>query len=385
MKKILYVTTVSRTINAFLIPHIEMLLEEGYQVDCACSIDKAIDKRLLAKGVNIYETPFSRNPLSLKNIKAFTKLQIIQKLNKYDIVHVHTPVAALYGRLLKMFFPKIKTIYTAHGYHFYEGAPKKNWIVFYPIEKLMAKFTDVIININEEDYKITKDRLKPKSCYLINGVGIDIEEYQFRNEETRRREREKLKLEDEDFVILMIAELNENKNHEQLIKAMTHLKNKYPRIKALCVGEGEKEKEIQQAIEAKGLEENVKLLGFREDIKELISASDMGMLLSYREGLPRSIMELMAEGKKVVGTDTRGIRDLISSKNVGKLVKINDFDGTARAIRKYYLSGRERFIVPKELQKYEVNSVLRELNKVYRGLEEEKEVVEVRKEALGKV
>lgn len=384
MKKILYVTTVSRTINAFLIPHIEMLLSEGYEVDCACAIDKPLDRRLLARGVNIFEIPFTRNPLSPRNFKAFSKLRSIQKINKYDIVHVHTPVAAIYGRFLKLFFPKIKTIYTAHGYHFFKGAPKKNWIMFYPIEKIMAKLTDVTININEEDFKITKERLKPKSCTLINGVGIDMREYQLKNNETRQEKRESLNLENDDFVILMIAELNENKNHEQLIKAMMGLKNRYPKIKALCVGEGNNEAKIKEEIKEKGLEENIKLLGFREDIKELISASDMGMLLSYREGLPRSLMELMAEGRKVVGTDIRGIRDLISSKNVGKLVKVNDFDGTARAIRKYYLSGRERFIVPKELQRYEVSSVLKELRKVYEGIEG-KEIVDIREEVLRRV
>ncbi|MDU4892488.1 MAG: glycosyltransferase family 4 protein [Clostridium sp.] len=384
MKKILYVTTVSRTINAFLIPHIEMLLKEGDEVDCACAIDKPLDKRLLAKGVNIFEIPFTRSPLSPANIKAFKKLYNIQKTNKYDIIHVHTPVASIYGRLLKVFFPKLKSIYTAHGYHFFRGAPKRNWLMFYPIEKIMAKLTDVTININEEDYKITKERLKPKQCCLINGVGIDVDDYTFKNNEVRKQAREKLRLEDEDFVILMIAELNENKNHEQLIEAMMCLKNRYPKIKAICVGEGDKEEDLKGKIKAKGLDDNVKLLGFREDVKELISAADMGMLLSYREGLPRSIMELMAEGKKVIGTDTRGIRDLVSSKRVGKLVKINDYDGTARAIRKYYLSKREKFIVPKEIEKYEVNNILRELSKVYDELVAEETTI-VRQEKLRKV
>lgn len=384
MKKILYVTTVSRTINAFLIPHIEMLIKEGYEVDCACSIDKPLDESLTSKGVKLHEVPFTRMPLSTKNLKAFRQLIKIQRHNKYDIVHVHTPVAAIYGRLLKLFFPKIKTIYTAHGYHFFKGAPKKNWIMFYSIEKIMAKFTDVTININEEDFQVTKEKLKPKSCTLINGVGIDMKEYSLKNNETRQEKRESLSFDNDDFVILMIAELNGNKNHEQLIKAMIILKNRYPKIKALCVGEGDNEEKLKAEIKEKGLEHNIKLLGFREDIKELISASDMGMLLSQREGLPRSIMELMAEGRKVVGTDIRGIRDLISSKNVGKLVKINDFEGTARAIRKYYLSGRERFIVPKELQKYEVNNVLKELRKVYEVLGE-KEILEIREERLRRV
>ncbi len=177
MKRVLYVTTVSRTINAFLVPHIEMLLENEYNVDCATCVDKEVDKRLINKGVKIFNIPFSRSPLSFGNIKAFRELIKLQKENKYDIVHVHTPVASIYGRLLKIRFTKLKTIYTAHGYHFLKGGSKLGWIIYYPIEKIMAKLTDVTININKEDYEITKTRLNPKKCYLVNGVGLDLNQY----------------------------------------------------------------------------------------------------------------------------------------------------------------------------------------------------------------
>ena len=177
MKKVLYVTTVSRTINAFLIPHINMLLDNGYEVHCACSIDKPVDKELQRRGVKIFEVPFSRNPLGIGNIKAFIKLEELQRINDYDIVHVHTPIAAIYGRLLNLNFQSLRIIYTAHGYHFLKGGSKLGWILYYPIEKIMAKFTDVTININKEDYEITKEKLKHKKCYLLNGVGLDLDKY----------------------------------------------------------------------------------------------------------------------------------------------------------------------------------------------------------------
>ena len=142
MKKVLYVTTVSRTINAFLVPHINMLLDKGYTVDCACSIDKEVDVDLINKDINIYNIPFSRNPLNPKNYKAFKELIKIQEQNQYDIIHVHTPVASVYGRLLKLKFPNVKTIYTVHGFHFHKGAPFINWAISYPIEKIMSIFTD---------------------------------------------------------------------------------------------------------------------------------------------------------------------------------------------------------------------------------------------------
>ncbi len=369
MKKILYVTTVSRTINAFLIPHIEMLIDKGYKVDCACFIDKPMDKILISMGVNIYNIPFCRNPLDIRNLKAFVQLKSIQKKNKYDVVHVHTPVASIYGRLLKLRFPKIRTIYTAHGYHFYKGAPKRAWYIFYPIERLMTKFTDVTININREDYEITKNRLKPKKCFLINGVGIELKSYSGIELEKRNSGRMELKLKEDDFVILMIAELNENKNQLQLIRALEMLKNKYPRIKAICVGEGAKLSELKGETVKRGIEESIFFLGFRDDIAELINLSDIGILLSYREGLPRSIMEFMAQGKKVIGTKIRGTRDLIENEGIGNLVDLGDYEGTARAIEKYYLKENRNFHIPREIEKYEVGSILKDIEGVYDSLD----------------
>ncbi|EJT6142697.1 glycosyltransferase family 4 protein [Clostridium perfringens] len=342
MKRVLYVTTVSRTINAFLVPHIEMLLENEYNVDCATCVDKEVDKRLINKGVKIFNIPFSRSPLSFGNIKAFRELIKLQKENKYDIVHVHTPVASIYGRLLKIRFTKLKTIYTAHGYHFLKGGSKLGWIIYYPIEKIMAKLTDVTININKEDYEITKTRLNPKKCYLVNGVGLDLNQYKPLSKEKQESKRKELGLEKDDFVVIMIAELNENKNQIQLIKAMELLKDKYPNIKAIFVGEGHKFEELQQEINNRRLKDNFKLLGFRTDINELINISDIGILLSYREGLPRNIMELMANGKKVIATNVRGCRDLVCNENIGSLVEVGDFEGTAQAIERYYLEIESR-------------------------------------------
>ncbi len=312
MKKVLYITTVSRTINAFLVPHIQMLLDEGYHVDIATCIDKPIDESLIQREVAVYNISFGRNPLHLGNLKAFRRLLSIQKEKQYDIVHVHTPVASLFGRLLKLRYPtKLKIIYTAHGYHFLKGGPKIGWLLYYPIEKVMAKLTDVTITINQEDYEITLHKLKPKKTYLMNGVGLDLSHYKVLSEEQNLRKRQELGLDEDDFVIIMIAELNENKNQIQLIKAMELLKDQYPQIKAILVGEGHKLSELQQEVNNRGLNQQIQFLGFRTDINELINVSNIGVLLSYREGLPRNLMELMACGRKMIGTNIRGCRDII--------------------------------------------------------------------------
>lgn len=365
LKKVLYVTTVSRTINAFLVPHIEMLLANGYKVDCACSIDKTLNKKLEAKGVRVFEIPFSRNPLGLGNIKAFNKLIDIQSINEYDVIHVHTPIAAIYGRLLRFKFPKIKTIYTAHGYHFLKSGSKLGWLIYYPIEKFMASLTNVTININKEDYEITKNKLDPEKCYLMNGVGIDLNKYKKISCEEIKRKKEELGLNEDDFIVLNIAELNKNKNHIQLIKGMELLKDKYPDIKALCIGDGKLLEEIKKEIKQRGLEENIKLLGYREDINELINVSDIGILMSHREGLPRNLMEFMACGRKVIATNIRGCRDIVCNESVGSLVEVGDYKETAKEIERYYLLQDKKFEVSEDIQKYNIKNINNKLNEIY--------------------
>ena len=368
MKKILYITTVSTTINAFLIPHIQMLINQGYIVDVACSIDKPLDEILINNGVKFYEIPFRRNPIHIANLKAFKELIKIQKDNNYDIVHVHTPVASVYARLLKIKFKNLKTIYTVHGFHFYKGAPILNWSIYYPVEKIMAKFTDTIITINNEDYKIAK-KFNIKNTYKVNGVGVDLDKYNLDNF-NRKIIRQSLNLKDDDFVILMIAEVNKNKNHKQMIDAIEILKNKgIDNIKVLCAGDGVIFNEVKKYIKDKNLQENIYMLGFRTDINSLISACDIGILMSYREGLPRNIMELMACKKPVIGTDIRGIKDLINDGVNGYLVRLKDSEGTARSIEKIY--GDKKLLSDMSdnaydsVGKYCVDDVVSQLQEIY--------------------
>ncbi|MDO4926951.1 MAG: glycosyltransferase family 4 protein [Turicibacter sp.] len=372
MKKVLYITTVSRTINAFLVPHIQMLLNEGYHVDIATCIDKPINKSLIHQGVMVFNLPFGRNPLHPRNLKAFKQLLAIQKQGQYDIVHVHTPVASLFGRLLKLKYPKLKTIYTAHGYHFLKGGPKIGWLLYYPIEKIMAKLTDVTITINQEDYDITIKKLKPKQTYLMNGVGLDLTQYKILPDDQNQQKRKQLGLDPDDFVIIMIAELNENKNQIQLIKAMELLKEQYPKIKAVLVGEGPKLDELQQEVKQRGLTNHIQFLGFRSDINELINVSNIGILLSYREGLPRNLMELMACGRKVIGTNIRGCRDIIVDETVGSLISVGDEVGLASEIKRGYENRKEELKLSSHLKSYEVSSALENLKQIYKGLVKER-------------
>ena len=364
--KILYITTISDTINAFLVPHIKMLIERGHKVDCAANLIEELDSELLERGIEFFNIPFTRNPLDFSNIKAFNKLVQIQKENNYDVVHVHTPVASIYGRLLKLKFPKLKTIYTVHGFHFYKGAPIQNWCIFYPIEKIMSKLTDSIVTINSEDYNASL-KFKVNETYKIDGVGVDLDIYNSLNNVSEIRK--KLGLKDDDFVILMIAEVNKNKNHKQVIDAIDLLNKKGIDVKLLCAGEGVLLEHIKKDVIDRNLSNNIKMLGYRTDINELITACDIGIMTSYREGLPRSIMELMAHKKPVIGTNIRGIRDLVIDEYNGYLVEVDDSKETANKIE--LLQGNKELLDSfsknafSSIQSYSIDKVINQLEIVY--------------------
>ena len=233
----------------------------------------------------------------------------------------------------------------------------------------MAKLSDAVININSEDYEITKNKLKPKKCYFINGVGIDLKKYKKLSEDKISTIKESLGLKANDFVVLMIAELNKNKNHMQVINAMEYLKDRYPNIKLLCAGGGNYITYLSEQIISKDLQNNIFMLGYRRDVNNLINISDIGILVSYREGLPINLVKFMVYGRKIIATNIRGCRDIVCNESVGTLVEVGNANATADAIENYYLASDRRFIVSDEINKYDIRNVNNELLKVYEDIE----------------
>ena len=374
MKKILYVTTVSSTINAFLVPHIKYLIEKGYKVDVATNITDEVDKSLIDVGVRVFKVDFQRTPISLKNSRAYKQIREIQKNEKYDMVHVHTPVASFVTRYALRKEKNLKIIYTCHGFHFYKGGSILNWMLFYPIEYLAARWTDKLITINSEDLEVAKKfKLRSNgSVSKIHGVGIEKEKYVIENFD-KSEYRKKLNLENEDFVILVLAELNKNKNHIQLIKAMSKLKDKYPNIKALFAGVGPLEEEIKSQIKDYGLENNIQLLGWRNDVKELINSCDVVGLFSKREGLGKCLLEGMICGKTVIATNTRGPKELIVNDENGFLFEIDEHEKTIKSIEKIYkdkfLKAKFEYNGKKKANRYLLENVLCQLDEIYKSIE----------------
>lgn len=364
----LVVTTIIDTIEAFLLPHIDILLDSGYDVDIATNINIPKPDDIKNRCDNIYDIEFNRSPLSTDNVKAYKKIKNILSTKNYDIVYVHTPIASAITRLACVNIKNaknIKIIYFAHGFHFFKGAPIKNWIVFYPIEKYLSKFTDILITINKEDYERANKRFKAKKTILLNGVGIDLNKIQeiIVDKEEKRKE---LGLTKEDIVLLSVGELNSNKNHIEVLKAINMIDDK-ENIKYIICGRGDKERYLNNYIHENDLDNNIELLGFRNDIIEICKISDIFVFPSKREGLPVSVMEAMASGLPVICSNIRGNIDLIDDYG-GKVVKKNNmnyyYEEILNLIKNPSARNRQSAYNLDKIKKFDKNEVLQELKLV---------------------
>lgn len=305
--KVLYVTTVGTTMRFFK-ELIKELVKEGNTVDIACNEKNyEVDDDYRDLGCTVFQVDWTRSPLSPSNIGAIKALKKIVADNRYDVVHCHTPVAGFCARMACRSLRKdgVKVFYTSHGFHFYKGAPLKNWLIYYPIEKLCAHFTDVLITINSEDYHLAKLKMKSKQVEYVPGVGIDVEK--FKNTAVdRAAKRKELGLSADDFVLLSVGELNKNKNHQIIIHALAKMQN--PTIHYVIAGKGELLGFLNDLSNKLGVADRVHLIGFRNDVNELYKIADVDVFPSIREGLGLAALEGMAAGLPLICSDNRGTR-----------------------------------------------------------------------------
>lgn len=367
--RILYVTTISNTVNSFFIPHIKMLVNQGHQVEIACNIVEELDRKLIELGCNIYCIEFQRSPLKKENMKAYKKIKKLIIQEKYDLVHTHTPVASACVRLACKNLKNVKVFYTAHGFHFFKGAPKKNWMIFYPIEKWLARFTDCLITINEEDYKIAKAKFKAKQVVKVNGVGIDTSRFKPQTLANKLKLRKKYGYSEKDFILIFVGELNSNKHQDLLINVVDKLKDKIPNLKLLLVGNGTLEKKYKLLVKTLKLEKNVFFLGYRKDIANLMAISDISVSSSRREGLPVNVMEAMATGLPLVVTNCRGNRDLVLNGQNGFVIDMDSIEDFVNKIEELYQFEelRERFAQAslEMIEEYSIIKVLYNMENIY--------------------
>ncbi len=364
--RILYVTTIAITMG-FFPEHFKMLLEEGHTVELACNSENPVPKSVAELGLKVHHIPFSRSPFSKENISAAKQLKKLIKNGKYDIVHTHTPNASVCVRLVcrKLRKKGLKVFYTAHGFHFYKGAPIFNWVIFYPIEWICSWITDVLITINKEDFERAKKKLHAKKVEYVPGVGIDTLKFQF-NKEIRDKKRKELGVNEDDVVLLSVGELNKNKNHEVVIRALSKIQNM--KIKYYVAGQGILKEYLQNIIDENGLQENIKLLGYRKDIPELCNAADIFVFPSKREGLGLAAIEAMSSGLPLITSHIHGIKDYSKDGVTGftydlkepdtiikELVRLVDDEGLRTQI------GRHNVAVAQSYDKFVIEGYMKEI------------------------
>lgn len=344
--KILYTATVLSHICQFHLPHMQHLQEQGWEVHVAAHDNLAVKNGLQLRYCDKFiETPFSRSPKSPDNVQAYRQLKKLLAEERYDIILCNTPMGGIVTRLAAKKTRKqgTRVIYMAHGFHFYKGSSSKSWMIFYPIEKFMAKKCDLLITVNKEDYALAQKKFSKRTEVAhIHGVGVDEKRYHPVTPEEQLVMRQAEGLTAEDFVILCTGELNENKNQKTLISAAARLKDTIPNLKVLLAGNGPKEQELREQIQADGLNGIVKLLGYRTDLEKVVPAVDLVVSCSRREGMPLNIIEAMLCKKPVVASHNRGHDELVREEETGYFFAPGDMAMLAERIDTLARSNSER-------------------------------------------
>lgn len=310
-KRALVVCTVACFLE-FELNDIGILQSLGYGVHVASNFQQYenMQEKMKALCVETHQTDFARSPVSITNITAYRQMKQLMRKEEFDIVHCHTPVGGVLARLAAQKYRKrgMKVLYTAHGFHFFSGAPLKNWFIYYPVEKLCSYFTDILITINREDYSRAQRKLKAKKVVYIPGVGVDLKAFGT-HETDRVRKRQELGIPEDGILLLSVGELNRNKNHAAVIQALREMEDHH-NLYYVIAGEGILFQNLHQMILENGMEKSVKLLGYRDDIAELYDIADLFVLPSFREGLSVALMEAMASGLPTACSKIRGNTDL---------------------------------------------------------------------------
>lgn len=338
-EKVLVIASVASMIKQFNIPNIKLLIEMGFDVEVACNFTSGapmpsesvleLQNTLDSLDVKYHQIDFNRNPFNFNSIMtSIEQLKKILKSDSYSFVHCHSPIGGVVTRIACKNI-NTKVIYTAHGFHFYKGAPILNWFLYYPIEKYFSKYTDILITINKSDYKFAKNHFKHPAVYYLPGVGID-DNFSLETNAYSSDIRKDLNLCDEDFLIVSVGELNKNKNHETIIKAISLLEDKT--IHYLICGVGHLDKYLKNLSYDLNIGKNVHLLGFREDVFLINSKSNVFAFPSKREGLGLAAIEAMACGLPIITSNIGGINDYSENLKTGFKCNPTDINCFSRAI-----------------------------------------------------
>lgn len=368
-KKILFCASVDTHFRAFHLPVMEWFKREGWEVHAAASGGLRlpfVDRK--------FDLPIRRSPLKPANVRAYRELKRLIDKENYDLIHGHTPVGGVLARLAARGARRkgTKVLYTAHGFHFYKGAPPANWLLYYPIERWLAGLTDCLITINKEDRARAARSFRACRIERVHGVGVDTARFVPADPERKRQLRASFHYTDEHFLLICAAEFNANKNHELLLHAMAKLKPKVPQARLLLAGEGPLLGASRELAAKLGIAETVAFLGYRTDMETLLSMCDVAVSASLREGLPVNIMEAMACGLPVVATSNRGHDELVEEGVNGFLVPSEDAAVFASRLHLLHAFAESRLQMGEagavRAGAYSLEKVREELARIYQSL-----------------
>lgn len=373
MNKALIITTNSGFVPQFEMNDVKILEEKGYEIHYASNFHKPVYRMdrdaLIKRGIRLHHIDIEKSPVRIgANMKAFGQIKKIMKQEQIDLVHCHNPLGGVLGRMAAGCGRKPVVIYTAHGFHFYRGAPKRNWILYYTAERFLARCTDILITINQEDYENAgKFHLKKNGrIERIRGVGVDTGRF-YPNKKIKREKRKELGIPEQAFHIVSVAEINRNKNQQIILRAMARLKNMNIYY-SLC-GNGEDAESLKAFAHSLGLEKRVKFLGYRTDVEEVLQTADCFAFPSVREGFGIAAVEALACGIPVIAADNRGTREYMKDGVNGLLCRPYDAEGFARALRVLYEEPDYRFRMAASCREsilpYALTAVDKDMRRIY--------------------
>lgn len=370
MKKVLFTATVDSHILQFHIPFLKLFKENGYEVHVATNENETIPYCDVKHVVS-----FERSPIKINNLKAIKQLRKIINKEKFDMIHCHTPMGSVVTRIAAKKARKngTRVIYTAHGFHFYKGAPILNWIVFYPVEKWLAKYTDTLITINKEDYDLAKKKFSKrcKDIEYVPGVGIDENKFNFEMTEEEKLElRKSLGINKDDFVMIYPAELSNRKRQIWLIDTVADLLKGHKEIHLLLPGKDSLKGKCQELANKLGVNNQIHFLGYRKDIPRLLKISNLAISSAMQEGLPVNIMEAMYVGLPIVASDCRGNRDLVKNNVNGFLIQLNNARSFADSVKNIRENNKEsvKFSIEskKSIKDYLLKIIMEKMKQIYK-------------------
>lgn len=368
LKKVLFVAN-HKGFSKFNAPYMEWFKQQGWIVDNA---SPGIETTVVD---NQYDVDIRRSPFSLKNIKAYKQLKRIINQGNYDIIHVHTPMGAVLGRLAAIGARKngTKVIYTAHGFHFFKGAPMINWILYYPIEKFLARWTDALVTINEEDYnRAIRHHLSSGKIYHIDGIGVNLEKFHPISQERKKQIRDALGLKQDNFVGLYVAQFIKRKNHEFIIESLSEILKEIPNFMMVFAGSGETFEYCKNRAKELGVSDVIKFLGGRSDIPDLCGMSDLHVSASKQEGQGINNIEAMATGCPLVISNIRGHRDVCVHGRNGFLYDLDKPQEFADYVIKIAQDDKLRSELSanniKDAHKFSIEREVEEMAKIYKTL-----------------